>query len=78
MDELPNNKTEIESIIIRECKLKGHSQKTIDNYPHHIKRFTFSRKSPRDFLLALIEKGDSLHGARKNIKEEIILHFKLL
>ena len=51
--------SEIESIVIQECKLKGYSQKTIDNYLHHIKRFTLSGKPPRDFLLALIDKGDS-------------------
>ena len=59
MNELPNNKTEIESIVVQECKLKGYSQKTIDNYLHHIKRFALSGKPPREFLLALIEKGNS-------------------
>ena len=53
------NVSEIESIVVQECKLKGYSQKTIDNYLHHIKKFALSGKSPRDFLLAIIEKGDS-------------------
>ena len=51
--------SEIEAIIVQECRLKGYSQKTIDNYLHHIRRFALSGKSPRDFLLALIEKGGS-------------------
>ncbi len=59
MNELPINKTEIESIVVQECKLKGYSKKTIDTYLHHIKKFVSSGKTPRDFLLALIEKGDS-------------------
>ncbi|MBN1156462.1 tyrosine-type recombinase/integrase [Candidatus Woesearchaeota archaeon] len=50
---------ETESIVVQECKLKGYSQKTIDNYLHYIKRFALSGKPPREFLLALIEKGDS-------------------
>ena len=59
MNELPINIIEIESVVVQECKLKGYSQKTIDNYLYHIKKFTLSGKPPRDFLLALIEKGDS-------------------
>ena len=59
MDGLDNTETEIETIVVQECRLKGYSQKTIDNYLHHIKRFALSGKSPREFLLALIEKGDS-------------------
>ncbi len=51
--------TEIEVIVRQECKLKGYSQKTIDNYLHHIKKFISSGKHPRDFLLGLIEKGSS-------------------
>ena len=59
MNELPINKTEMESIVVQECKLKGYSQKTIDTYLHHIKKFVSSGKQPRNFLLGLIEKGDS-------------------
>jgi site-specific recombinase XerD len=59
MNELPINETEIESIIMQECKLKGYSQKTVDTYLHHIKKYALSRRSPREFLLALIEKGGS-------------------
>jgi len=54
-----SNTSEIEAIVVQECKLKGYSQKTIDNYLHHIKRFALSGKPPREFLLALIEKGSS-------------------
>jgi len=39
MDELPINETEIESIVVQECKLKGYSQKTVYTYLHHIKRY---------------------------------------
>src|SRR3989344_323589 len=59
MDAIRSNAEEIEAIVVQECKLKGYSQKTIDNYLHHIKKFALSGKSPRDFLLTLIEKGDS-------------------
>ena len=51
--------TEIETIVVQECRLKGYSQKTIDNYLYHIKKFVSSGKQPREFLLGLIEKGDS-------------------
>jgi len=59
MNANTSNISEIEAIVVQECKLKGYSQKTIDNYLYHIKRFALSGKSPRDFLLALIEKGNS-------------------
>ena len=59
MNATTSNVSEIEAIVVQECKLKGYSQKTIDNYLHHIKRLTLSKKSPREFLLALIDKGDS-------------------
>src|SRR3990167_7405508 len=59
MNATTSSASEIEAIVVQECKLKGYSQKTIDNYLHHIKRFALSGKSPREFLLALIEKGDS-------------------
>src|SRR3989344_5862792 len=59
MNAITSNTAEIESIVVQECKLKGYSQKTIDNYLHHIKKFALSGKPPRDFLLALIENGNS-------------------
>jgi site-specific recombinase XerD len=46
-------------LIIDECRLKGYSQKTTDNYLYHIKKFVSSGKSPRDFLLGLIAKDNS-------------------
>src|SRR3989344_7037047 len=59
MNEEHYTETEIEAIVVQECKLKGYSQRTIDTYLHHIKKFVSSGKPPRGFLLALIEKGDS-------------------
>ena len=56
---MPINKTEIESIVVQECKLKGYSPKTITNYLHHIKKFASSGKSPREYLLGLIAKENS-------------------
>jgi len=56
--------TEIGAIIVQECKLKGYSQKTIDTYLHHIKKYVFSGKQPREFLLELIEKGNSEETVR--------------
>jgi integrase/recombinase XerD len=50
---------EIESIVVQECKLKGYSPNTIDNYLHHIKAFAASKRQPREYLLMLIEKGTS-------------------
>lgn len=51
--------TEIETLISQECKLKGYSQKTINNYLHYIKKFLASKKTPKDYLLTLIEKNKS-------------------
>ncbi|MFH1455400.1 MAG: tyrosine-type recombinase/integrase, partial [archaeon] len=59
MSNPPITETEIESIIVQECKLKGYSQKTIDTYLHYLRKFVSSGKPPRQFLLALIEKGNS-------------------
>jgi integrase/recombinase XerD len=58
-DALDLDHTEFEVIITQECKLKGYSQKTIDNYLYHIKKFIESKKNPRQYLLSLIEKGKS-------------------
>jgi integrase/recombinase XerD len=46
-------------VIVNECKLRGYSQKTIDSYLFHVKRFIDSKKSPREYLLMLIAKGCS-------------------
>ena len=58
MDEQHHTETEIETIVVQECKLKGYSQNTIDNYLHYIKRFASSGKSPREYLLGLIAKNN--------------------
>jgi len=39
--------------------LKGYSQKTIRNYVHHTEKFISSNKTPREYLLSLIENGKS-------------------
>ena len=59
MNEQQNTKTKIETIVVQECRLKGYSQKTIDSYLHHIKKFASSEKSPREYLLELIAKKNS-------------------
>ena len=41
--------------VMDECRLKGYSSKTIDNYIFHISKFLESKKSPREYLLNLIE-----------------------
>ena len=46
-------------MISQECKLKGYSQKTINSYLHHIRKFLASKKTARDYLLTLIEKNKS-------------------
>lgn len=51
--------TEFDALVTQECKLRGYSQKTINNYLHHINKFIASKKTPRDYLLLLIEKGKS-------------------
>jgi site-specific recombinase XerD len=71
MNEVPHTESEIETVVVQECRLKGYSQKTIDNYLHHIKKFVSSGKSPRDFLLGLIAKdnsGETLRSAGFAIK----------
>src|SRR3989338_5665316 len=59
MNATTSSASEIEAIVVQECKLKGYSQKTIDNYLHHIKKFVSSGKTPREFLLGLIAKDNS-------------------
>jgi integrase/recombinase XerD len=45
--------------VIDECRLRGYSQKTIDSYLHYVRRFLASEKTPRAFILSLIEQGRS-------------------
>ncbi len=35
---------EIKSIVVQECKLKGYSLKTIENYLHHIRGMIASKR----------------------------------
>jgi site-specific recombinase XerD len=46
-------------LLIDECKLKGYSKKTIESYMHHLEKYFESKKSPRDYLLFLINKKKS-------------------
>lgn len=46
-------------LVIDECKLKGYSKKTIESYMHHLEKFFESKRSPRDYLLSLINKQKS-------------------
>lgn len=50
---------EWKKLIVDECKLRGYSKKTIDNYAHHVERYLESKKSPREYLLFLIDKNKS-------------------
>lgn len=47
--------SEVDRLIIQECKLRGYSQKTIDSYLHHVRKFVKSKKSPKEYLIQLIE-----------------------
>ena len=62
MTKIPITETEIETIVVQECKLKGYSQKTIDNYLHHIKKFASSGKSPREYPQICSEIIDFWHS----------------
>lgn len=46
-------------LIVDECKLRGYSKKTIENYTHHVKKYLKSEKSPRNYLLSLINNNKS-------------------
>lgn len=48
------NKENFEKIISEECKLKGYSERTINSYVLHVKKFIESNKTPRDYILSLI------------------------
>jgi len=50
---------EWKKLISEECKLKGYSKRTIENYTHHVEKYLNSKKSPRDYLLYLINKNKS-------------------
>jgi integrase/recombinase XerD len=64
MDGKPVGCEEAETLITQECRLKGYSQKTIDSYLHHSRKFLASGKSPRDYLLSLMEKDISDESVR--------------
>ena len=64
MNEQSHTEIKVETIVVQECKLRGYSQKTINNYLHHIKKFVFSGKQPRDFLFELIAKNNSEETVR--------------
>ncbi len=51
--------SEIDMLVVRECKLRGYSQKTIDSYIHHIRKFIESKKYPKEYLIQLIESHKS-------------------
>ncbi len=55
---------EIEELISQECKLRGYSPKTIKSYLYHINNFIESKKTPREYLLFLIEKHKSNETVR--------------
>ncbi|MBD3203098.1 tyrosine-type recombinase/integrase [Candidatus Woesearchaeota archaeon] len=46
-------------LISDECKLKGYSKRTIENYTYHVDKYLQSKKSPGDYLLYLITKNKS-------------------
>jgi integrase/recombinase XerD len=46
-------------LVSDECKLKGYSKKTIESYTYHLEKYFESKKSPRDYLLSLINKHKS-------------------
>jgi site-specific recombinase XerD len=57
---------QIKTLVIKECQLKGYSPQTIKNYLNHLHRFSASGRSPRDYLLQLIEKGSSDETVRSS------------
>ena len=59
MSGLPIIEMEIDALISQECKLKGYSQKTIKSYIHHVQKFIASKKTPREYLLFLINNSKS-------------------
>ena len=54
-----------------ELKLKGYSKQTLKSYTYYVEKFIESQKSPREFLLNLIEKeksNDTIRSASFSIK----------
>ena len=51
--------SEIGALVVQEGKLGGCSQKTIDSYLHHIRKFIESKKHPKEYLIQLIESRKS-------------------
>ena len=48
MNATTSNASEIEAIVVQECKLKGYSQKTIDNYSDISTTLVYTRVSNKD------------------------------
>jgi len=46
-------------LVEEECKLRGYSPKTINNYIFHVNKYISSGKTPREYLLGLIKNGKS-------------------
>jgi integrase/recombinase XerD len=51
--------------LIRECKLRGYSLKTVKAYVYHVGRFLDSGLSERDFLLNMIKEGKGRETVRQ-------------
>jgi len=49
-----------------ELKLRGYSNQTLKNYKYSIKKFVESKKSPRDFLIRLIDEKKSNETIRSS------------
>jgi len=64
MDGAPTDLAEMEAVVAQECRLRGYSQRTAENYLHHIRKFVSSGRQPREHLLSLIEKGSSDESVR--------------
>jgi site-specific recombinase XerD len=43
-------------LIVEECKLRGYSSKTTRNYAYFVNKFLASQKTPRRYLLSLIDR----------------------
>ena len=51
--------TDWERLIENECKLRGYSKRTMENYTYHIRKYLISKKSVKEYLLSLINKKKS-------------------
>ena len=74
---LPNPESEIENLVVQECKLKGYSHKTIKIYFYYIKKFLASKKNPREYLLSLINSDKSDETVR-SVGFAIKCYFKII